>query len=101
MEPDSIVNPNKWSANIEYLKYIINAIIIIYMSILDTNKDKIRIVKPHYANTKLQKTLEFAIPKELAGRYELDNETYLMLVPEQDSFRVMKLRLYAVGDGQE
>jgi hypothetical protein len=71
------------------------------MSLLDTDKDKIRIVKPHYANSKLQKTLEFAIPKELAGRYELDNETYLMLVPEQDSFRVMKLRLCGAGETKE
>lgn len=68
-----------------YLLYI--------MSILDIEsiENKIRIVKPHYADRRQQKTLEFAIPKELADRYELNNETYLMLIPNEDSFAVRKL----------
>ena len=63
------------------------------MSVLDIEdtENKIRIVKPHFADRRQQKTLEFAIPKELADRYELNNETYLMLIPGEDSFAVRKL----------
>jgi hypothetical protein len=67
------------------------------MSILDT-ENKIRIVKPHYADSKQQKTLEFAIPKELAERYKLNNETYLTLTPQEDSFLVRRLVIPEPGE---
>jgi hypothetical protein len=53
--------------------------------------NKIRIVKPHKADSKPKSSLEFAIPRELTRRYELNNETYLMLIPDTDSFTIRKL----------
>jgi len=51
---------------------------------------KIRIVKSHDQGSG---SIEFCIPKEFLHRYDLVKPTHLILIPEDDSFRVMKLRI--------
>jgi hypothetical protein len=66
---------------------------MLYMSIL---KEKIRIVKSHDQGGG---SIEFCIPKEFQHRYNLSEPTHLILIPEEDSFRVMKLRIQVPGEG--
>ncbi len=62
---------------------------------MSINDKKIRIVKSHDQGGG---AIEFCIPKEFQRRYDLVEPTHLMLIPEEDSFRVMKLRLATPGE---
>jgi hypothetical protein len=58
--------------------------------------NKIRIAKAHAQGTGGHST-EIVIPREFCVRYGIYREAHLMLIPEEDSFRVMKLRLVGPG----
>jgi hypothetical protein len=57
---------------------------------------KVRIVRTHSQGTGGYST-EFIIPKEICDRYDIRKDVHLMLVPEDDGFKVMKLRLLGPG----
>lgn len=57
--------------------------------------DRIRVVKTHDQG---HGAIEFCIPKEFQQRYDMSEPGMLMLVPEQDFFKVMKLRLAVPGE---
>lgn len=57
--------------------------------------NRIRIVKSHNQGGN---AIEFCIPKELCERYQLTRPAHLMLIPEDDSFRVRKLEIPTVGE---
>ena len=63
----------------------------------DLQDNRIRIAKPHAQGTGGHST-EFTIPKEFCERYGINKHVHLMLVPEQDFFKVMKLRLAVPGE---
>jgi hypothetical protein len=69
---------------------------MLYMSELLEDR-KIRIVRTHSQGTGGYST-EFIIPKEICDRYDIGKDVHLMLVPEQDHFKVMKLRILAPGE---
>jgi hypothetical protein len=61
-------------------------------------ENKIRVVKTHQQGTG---SIEFCIPKEVCQRYDLTEPAHIMIIPEEDNFKVMKLRLYTQGDSKE
>ena len=63
------------------------------MTLLKENK--IRIAKTHDQGNNV---IEVCIPKAFCERYDLTEPTHVMLIPEEDSFRVMKLRLYGTEE---
>jgi hypothetical protein len=60
--------------------------------------NKIRVVKPH-AQGACGLSNEIVIPREFCVRYGIDKDVHLMLIPEEDFFKVMKLRF--LGPGEE
>ena len=67
-------------------------------NIMSENGKKIRVVKSHDQG---HGSIEFCIPKEFQERYDLAEPGLLMLIPEEDYFRVMKLRLATSGEKAE
>jgi hypothetical protein len=65
---------------------------------MSENDKKIRVVKTHDQGTG---SIEFCIPKEFQKRYDLAEPGHLMLIPEEDYFKVMKLRLATSGEKAE
>jgi len=61
---------------------------------------KIRIAKAHAQGARGHST-ELIIPKEFCERYGINKDVHLMLIPEEDYFKVMKLRVYAPGEKVE
>jgi hypothetical protein len=61
----------------------------------NTLEEKIRVVKTHRQGTG---SIEFIIPQELCHRYKLTEPAQIMLIPEEDHFKVMKLRLYGPSE---
>jgi hypothetical protein len=57
----------------------------------NTYDHKIRVVKTHQQGTG---SIEFCIPKELCERYSLTEPALIMLIPDEDHFKVMRLQLY-------
>jgi hypothetical protein len=69
---------------------------ILYMSEVLEDR-KIRIVRTHSQGTGGYST-EFIIPKEICDRYDITRDVHLMLIPEEDHFKVIKLRILARGE---
>ena len=67
--------------------------LIIFNTMSENNK--IRVVKTHDQG---HGAIEFCIPKEFQERYDMSEPGMLMLVPKQDFFKVMKLKLVAPGE---
>ena len=62
----------------------------------DSNFDnKVRIAKTHIQAP--NGSIEVIIPKSLCEQYDLTEPTHVMIIPEEDSFRIMKLRLATPG----
>jgi hypothetical protein len=57
--------------------------------------NKIRVAKTHKQMP--NGSIEVIIPKSFCEQYDLTEPTHVMLIPEEDSFRIMKLRLAALG----
>jgi hypothetical protein len=58
-------------------------------------ENKIRVAKTHKQMP--NGSIEVIIPKSFCEQYDLTEPTHVMLIPEEDSFRIMKLRLAAPG----
>jgi hypothetical protein len=60
---------------------------------MSENDTRIKVVKSHDQG---QGSIEFCIPKEFQKRYDLTEPGHLILIPEENYFKVMKLQLIGV-----
>jgi hypothetical protein len=60
---------------------------------MSENDTGVRVVKSHDQG---HGSIEFCIPKAFQKRYDLTEPGHLMLIPEQNYFKVMKLQINGV-----